>query len=133
MPVQADGAPASSVDRRTWAPYGRMRAASIKGRLGFVLGAGIGCIDLDHCLADGVVAPWAQAVLDATPDTYVEVSPSGDGLHVWGLLPERPGRVVRDGRCIEAYSVGRYMTVTGKRWGSSPLRLVDLSVVAAGL
>lgn len=133
MPVQVNGMPASSVDRRTWASYEDVRAASADGRLGFVLGVGVGCIDLDHCLVDGVVASWAQAVLDATRGTYVEVSPSGDGLHVWGMLPERPGRVVRDGRCIESYSVARYMTVTGKRWRSSPSRLVDLSVVAAGL
>lgn len=132
MPVQVDGRAASSTNPITWA---RHTAASQGGekRLGFVLGDGVGCIDLDHCLRGGEVADWAQAVLDAAPNTYIEVSPSGDGLHVWGLLPEGPGRVLRGGRNVEVYSVGRYMTVTGKRWGSCPTRLSDLSDMVASL
>ena len=80
------------------------------------------CIDIDHCLVDGVPDARAREVLDRCPGAYVEVSPSGDGLHVWGLAPERPGR--RTGR-FEVYSVGRFVTVTGRVF--RPGRLVDLS------
>jgi len=76
-----------------------------------VLGGGIACLDLDHCLTDGRPDQRALDVLARVPGAYVEVSPSGDGLHVWGTAPERPGRR-RDG--VEAYSVGRYITVTGR-------------------
>ena len=52
---------------------------------GFVLnGDGIVCIDLDHCLTGRVLEPWAADILAACPGTYIEVSPSGDGLHIWG-------------------------------------------------
>jgi primase-polymerase (primpol)-like protein len=133
MPVTVEGRPASSVDCRTWTSYEVARSASVDGRLGFVLGAGVGCLDLDHALVGGVPVPWAERILDSLPGTYVEVSPSGDGLHVWGLLRTGPGRVVRDGRAVEIYSVARYMTVTGRRWGRFPLVLADLSGVVAGL
>lgn len=96
--------------------------------LGFVLGDGIGCIDLDHCIIDGRLTAWAIEILDSLPTTYTEVSPSGAGLHVWGLIPERPGRKVRrDGHSVETYSTGRYITVTGNRWGTCPNTLADLS------
>lgn len=107
VPLQVDGRAASSTDPATWTSYARVRSHQRKG---FVLGDGIACLDLDHCLVDGRPTAAAQAILDRVPDAYVEVSPSGDGLHVWGRAPERPGRR-RDG--FEVYSVGRYMTVTG--------------------
>ncbi len=132
MPVQVDGRAASSTNPVTWARHAAVTRGGER-RVGFVLGDGVGCIDLDHCLAGESVAPWAQAVLDAAPATFMEISPSGDGLHVWGLLPEGPGRVLRDGRNVEVYSVGRYMTVTGKRWGRSPARLADLTGLVSSL
>lgn len=131
MPVRLDGRAASSTDPATWMPHCRVKSTG--PRIGFVLGDGVGCIDLDHCLDDGRVADWARAILDQVPPTYMEVSPSGDGLHVWGLLPEGAGRVVRDGRNVEVYSSGRFMTVTGRRWGLSPSRLADLTEVVANL
>ena len=124
MPVQADGSAASSTDSGTWAPYRSVRGAA---RLGFVLGEGIGCIDLDHCLIDGKPTTAAAAFLARMPKTYIEVSPSGDGLHVWGLMPEGPGsRRTVGGLNVETYSVGRYITVTGKPFEGSVPRLADL-------
>jgi primase-polymerase (primpol)-like protein len=118
----------------TWARYGPAKRSATGDGLGFVLGDGVGCIDLDHCLNGDRVAPWAQAILDRSPSTYVEISMSGDGLHIFGLLPEGRGRVIRDGRAsIEFYSTGRYIAVTGNRWGSSPSSLADLSEVVATL
>ena len=34
---------------------------------------------------------------------------------------------------VEVYSVGRYMTVTGERWGKSPLVLADLEGLVSKL
>lgn len=126
MPIQIDGRAASSTNPDTWASFVEVKAAS--GRLGFVLGGGVGCIDLDHALVGGVLSAPARRILDAVGPTWVEVSPSGDGLHVWGRLPEAPGRVMTiDEQAVEVYSVGRYMTVTGVRFEDSPLVLADLS------
>ncbi len=71
-----------------------------------------------------MVAAWAQAVVDANPGTYIEISRSGEGLHIFGRLDEAAGRNFRDGeRAIEFYSTGRYIALTGNRFGSAPLRL----------
>lgn len=127
MPVQLNGRPASSTDPKTWVPYAKVAGEQRKG---FVLGEGIGCIDLDHCLIDGVLTPAAERFLASLPDTYIEISPSGDGLHVFGLIPEGRGRrQVIDGLFIETYSIGRYMTVTGNVFRGSTSKLADLSAL----
>jgi primase-polymerase (primpol)-like protein len=99
---------------------------------GFVLdGTGVVCIDLDHCLRKGRPVRWAREILDRCPATYVEVSPSGTGLHIWGLGTLARGRKYRRG--VEAYGTGRYIAVTAARFGDAPLSLADLSEVLASL
>ena len=133
MPLTLAGRNASSTNPDTWAEYAAARRSHVGVGMGFVLGEGIGCIDLDHCFEDGKLAGWAQEIVDACPETYMEVSPSGDGLHIFGLLAEGAGRKMRDGaRNVEFYSVGRYITVTGARFGGSS-RLADLSGVVASV
>lgn len=128
-PITIDGHSASSTNADTWSTHTAATAATKGEGIGYVLGAGIGCIDLDHCITDGTVAAWAQAVVDANPGTYIEVSRSGEGLHIFGRLDEGPGRNYRDGdRAIEVYSTGRYIALTGNRHGSAPLRLAALRV-----
>lgn len=128
-PITIAGRSASSTNATTWSSF-EDAAASTKGEgVGFVLGDGIGCIDLDHCLVDGAAAGWALEVLEANPGTYVEISRSGEGLHIFGRLNEGPGRNFRDGeRAVEVYSTGRYIALTGNRFGSAPLRLAALRV-----
>lgn len=107
---------ASSTNPDTWGTHAEARCK--KRRIGFVLGAGIGCIDLDHALsANGTLTPGAQALVDYYPDNWVEISPSGDGLHIWGTAPEVNGlRRTWRGQSIEFYTQGRYITVTGNTW-----------------
>lgn len=132
-PVMVNGRSASSTNPRTWAPY----AAAVKSKagdgIGFMLGAGIGAIDLDRCIVDGRLEPWAQDIVDRCPPTYVEVSPSGTGLHIFGHLDGAPGRGQRGGDRIEVYSRQRFMTVTGNRWEGSVNSLADLRDVVASL
>lgn len=128
IPLTVTGAPASSTDPATWSPLADARRSTAGEGIGFVLGAGIGCIDLDHCIVDGELTDWAQAVLAANPATFVEVSRSGEGLHIFGLLEEAPGRKIRDGRNIEWYSAGRYIALTGNRYMNAPSSLAPLVV-----
>lgn len=133
-PITVTGRPASSTNSDTWASFTAADKAAVGVGLGFVLGEGIGCIDLDHCFVDGELAGWAQEIVDRCPATFMEVSQSGDGLHIFGLLPEGGGRNMRDGvRSVEFYSTGRYIAVTGNRFGGSPSSLADLSGVVASV
>ncbi|WJZ00501.1 hypothetical protein CHAN_09485 [Corynebacterium hansenii] len=119
-----DGRPASSINPRTWAEFADVQSGAGDG-FGVMLGGGVGCIDLDGALDDRgrVVSAVARAVLEANPGAWVEVSVSGRGLHVFGLLREGPG-VRRDG--LEVYSRGRFIRVTGRVF--RPGRLVPLVI-----
>ena len=129
-PIQANGSPASSTDERTWTSYDCARSSDAGDGLGFALGDGIACIDLDHCLVDGVLADWAKPIVRACRGTYMEISPSGDGLHIFGYAHVGTGRR-RNG--IEVYDRDRYMTVTMRRYKRAPLVLRDLSDVVAAI
>jgi hypothetical protein len=95
--------------------------------------------DFDHCNAKmkEIQALWLEL-----GQPFIEVSPSNNGLHVWGLTrsPLRGGNA-GDGR--ELYSGGRFMTMTGigargtfhecsglstleKRWFPAPTAAVNL-------
>lgn len=114
VPLQLTGDNASSTNANTWSSYQDASASTLGLGLGFVLGDGIGCIDLDHCLVAGRPTAEARAFLRDYPGHYIEVSPSGDGLHVWGLQKEQGGRRQSiGGLSVERYSVGRYITMTG--------------------
>lgn len=134
--MTTDGEPASSTDPSTWSTYADARRSTVGTGLGCVLtGDGVVCIDLDHCLdADGRPAPWVADILARTPATWVEVSPSGDGLHIWGRADVADGRRLRaDGRHIEIYGSGRYITVTGRRYEDAPNELADMGALIASL
>ncbi|MFE0326345.1 bifunctional DNA primase/polymerase [Streptomyces sp. NPDC058960] len=139
VPLTTDGMSASSTDPRTWSAHKDAAASTAGVGLGFVLSDvdDIVCIDLDHCLnpLTGRLAPWAAAIIRDAGATYVEVSPSGDGLHIWGRADVRQGRRIRrpDGTAVEIYGTGRYIAMTGRRHGSSPSILADLSAVVSKL
>ena len=107
---------ASVTDPNTWASYAKANANHKP--LGYVLGGGIGCIDLDHCInPDGTLAPAAQEIVDYYPENWIEISPSGTGLHIWGTAVEQKGfkRTWR-GQNVEFYSQGRYITITKRTY-----------------
>lgn len=119
VPLRLNGRNASSTDPSTWTTYDRAADSNVGAGLGFVLnGDGIVCLDLDHCFERGALAPWAQRLVDKLPPTFIERSPSGDGLHIWGRanLPFAGRRVQIDGGTVEIYSSARYLTMTGDAW-----------------
>lgn len=127
VPVRADmKGNASSTDPKTWSTFQlalqRVRSGWLKdGGIGIVLGHGLAGIDLDNVrdAVTGSMLPWAQALVDMMKraGAYVEVSPSGKGVH--GLLwlqrePDWRHNVPHpEGGSIECYWSGRYFTVTG--------------------
>ena len=114
-PLTTLGTRARSNDPGSWASYAEAKASKVGVGLGFVTGDGIGCIDLDHCLIDGEPTPEAAAFLEDYPGHHIEISPGGDGLHIWGTGDPAPGsRRVIDGLSVERYSVGQYVTITGR-------------------
>lgn len=132
-PITTAGRPASVTDPATWDTLDAALASPAGDGIGIVLGAGIGCLDLDHAIDDdGRLRPWARAIIDRCPPTYIEISMSGRGLHVFGLLPEAPGRARHD-LGVEIYSRQRYIAVTGNRLEDAPLALADIRGVAATL
>lgn len=135
VPLTTRSRPASSTDPATWCSYDDARRSTAGAGLGFVLnGDGIVCIDLDHCLSGGVVAAWAQEILDKLPPTYVEISPSGDGLHVFGVADFTGGRKVRVGdHAVEVYADRRYIAITGQIFGDMPKTLGNISEAVASL
>ena len=70
-------------------------------------------IDLDGCRdpESGEVVPWAQKIIADAAEGYVEVSPSGAGVHI--IVEGR----VRDGGMkrgpVEMYGRDRFFTITG--------------------
>lgn len=132
-PLTVMGWSASSTRSRTWDSFEAVRASTVGDGFGFMLGGGIGCIDLDHCIEGGVLLPWARDILDRCPQTFVEVSQSGTGLHIFGFLAEGPGRGQRDGDGVEFYSTGRFIAVTGNPFAGSVPCLADLSEVVSTL
>ena len=114
VPLKINGHPASSTDPNTWSSHREAVASRAGIGLGYVLGDGIGCIDLDHCLIDGKPNDTATAYLETYTRHYIEISPSGDGLHIWGTAePDHGTKRQIDGLNIERYSTGRYITITG--------------------
>ncbi|WP_030558729.1 DNA primase [Streptomyces aureocirculatus] len=139
VPLTTVGMVASSTDPRTWSTYKDAAASAVGVGLGFVLSDedDVVCLDLDQCLNPliGRLAPWAAAIVRDAGAAYVEVSPSGDGLRIWGRATVRQGRKLRrpDGTAVEIYGTGRYIAMTGRRHGSSPSILADVSTLVSSL
>lgn len=74
-------------------------------------------IDLDDCIRGGEAAPWAAEIL-ALAETYAEVTPSGNGLRLFGR--GTPPTVKADAVGVEIYTGGRYVTVTGNHVPGTP-------------
>ena len=129
IPLQVSGRNASSTAPQTWSSYAAASSSSVGAGLGFVLnGDGIVCVDLDHCLVESsVVAGWARQIVGQIPGTFVEISPSGDGLHIWGRSSFAGGRrFTVDGGAVEIYADARYLTMTGRKYEGSTDVLADL-------
>jgi primase-polymerase (primpol)-like protein len=83
---------ASSTDPDTWAEFEEAVAAVETRRadgITYVLTESdpFAAIDIDHCRDVNTcsIDGWAQNFLDVGRNNYSEVTPSGEGLRIWGL------------------------------------------------
>jgi primase-polymerase (primpol)-like protein len=138
VPLTVAGTAASSTDPRTWSTHTDAAASTVGVGLGFVLSDedDIVCVDLDHALTpDGAPKGWAAEILRDAGATFTEVSPSGDGLHIFGYADVRQGRRIRrqGGYAVEVYGTGRYVTITGRRFNGAPATLAEISALVERL
>lgn len=114
---------ASTTNSRAWTSYENALQGLKSGKyggLGFVLDKDITFIDLDHCKSNnGVLTPLAENIIDNFKDTFIEVSQSGNGLHIFVLGTVKKAVKTKE---IELYSTGRYAALTG-----NAVNPVDLS------
>ncbi len=110
----------------TWAAFSEAVGAVQAGRyegIGFEFAGdgGIVGVDFDHCIQGGALDAWAADWVRRF-DSYTEVSPSGEGLHILckGILPANIKRPR-----AEMYDRARYFTFTGKAWDGAPKPIRD--------
>lgn len=122
VPMTVSGTYASSTNPGTWGCWAEVRRSKVGCGVGWVLGDGIGCVDLDDCITeDGCLKSWAADELDRWRDPlFVEVSQSGRGLHIFVRIPTGKGSVchVEGGGTIEVYppDSGRFIALTGNKF-----------------
>jgi primase-polymerase (primpol)-like protein len=84
---------ARSNDPTTWGTYEEaitaVRAGDADGIGYMLLDSNVGAIDLDHCVdreAGAKLDPWAQDLHEEASDAYQEVTVSGGGLRIIGIV-----------------------------------------------
>ena len=105
--------------------YYRCHTDDIDG-VGYVFteGNGVVGIDIDHCVEDGeIISDEIHDLVDRC-GSYVELSPSGTGIHMYvkGKWKETGGRKnnkIGADMAIEVYPSKRYFTVTGNAFGKA--------------
>lgn len=117
VPYTPTGRRAKSNDPATWAAFDECRAAHERGcfdGIGFQLdGSGIVGVDIDH--AKDAAGNWNTAATDITERlaSYAEISPSGEGVHVF-VKAVKPGSKSKNAAAgVEMYDTKRFFTVTG--------------------
>lgn len=117
MPINpVTGKGAMSNNPNTWSDYRTSFESYEKYGYMFTKDDGFVGVDVDHCYnpETGEFNEVAKAIIAKKP-TYVEFSPSGDGVHLYfkGAKPSGSSKNSETG--VEMYESGRYFTVTGKQ------------------
>lgn len=125
------GRKASSTNAQTWGTLEEAESACqqyLYNGVGFVFTAddGLVGVDIDHCrdVQSGDLNEVAAAIL-ARAQTYTEISPSGEGLHLFfhGTMPGAGNKNTKNG--VEMYGHSRYFTMTGNAFPGCPDTIAD--------
>lgn len=121
IPYSVNGRAASPTDKKTWSTHAEVLAYDPE-HIGIVFTPDrdmLG-IDIDRCVNEGVIDHKDKAAireLIKRANTYTELSPSGNGLHLYFALSEPVTLEANRHESFEAYTEGRYFTVTGVSFG----------------
>jgi P4 family phage/plasmid primase-like protien len=133
MPLQTTGKSASSTNPATWTDFISAEQAYNTDKfdgIGFVFNEddNLVGIDLDDCFNDGFINAAMQQ-LASQVDGYMEISPSGTGVKIF--TRSEPFAAHADHSIgFEAYSKGRFFTVTGQHIsGTIPADAQDLTSI----
>ncbi len=133
-----DGSPADVGNPDTWGTFEEAlefcRESRRASGIGFVFTKQdpfIG-IDLDKC-RDPETGLWAPQIQDivARIESYTEVSPSGNGLHI--IARGNLQGASKRGQGLEIYDKSRFFTMTGNRFQSAPPDIIERSEEICGL
>lgn len=120
LPVSADAGHACSVTSpANWRSFDEVSAAVAGGRadgVGFVFTESdpFWFLDIDNCRTpDGQWSDLALSLIRALPGAAVEVSQSGNGLHVIGTGTPPPHSCKNTALGLEFYHAGRFVALTG--------------------
>ena len=122
---------ADSVNPATWTTFDKARVfVKEKGytTVAYALDRkdGICCIDLDGCLDDdGNYSALANQVMRKCGKTYMELSVSGKGLHIFGKTKGMDVRSFSKDGDMEFYQEGRFISMTGDGASYSALESFD--------
>ena len=118
---------AQSDNPETWCKFEIALEYAVKNKLngiGFMLKPPFIGVDIDHCVDEqGNLSPLAQEIVEKL-NTYVEISPSGTGLHLFckGELPPKDRKNSDLG--LEIYTEGRFLTFTANKL---PVAIVEVA------
>jgi len=116
---------ASATNPTSWGTLAQVLACAEQynySGVGFVFTQECGIIglDIDNCLDErSTPNDVATDIIAHTPPTYIEITPSDRGLHLFlkGAIPAGGNRNSAHG--VEIYSKARYFTMTGKKYQGS--------------
>lgn len=113
------GKPTGVNDPSSWTDVQTAAAAAQRWGAGHGIGfcfteaAGFWFVDLDSCYAAGAWSPLAQQVCSISAGACVEVSSSGNGLHVFGRGPVPAHASKNAEHHAELYHTDRFVAVSG--------------------
>lgn len=125
IPYHPKGKMASSTDEKTWVDYETAAKAANTDEfngLGIIFTPSMTLlgIDLDHCVTNEKITHALKEPIEkfiAAADTYCELSPSKEGLHLFLQIDEPLELESNKKAPFELYTKGRYFTVTNKPFG----------------
>lgn len=129
LPISIDGKTASTSNPQTWSTYEEVIKISDDIGIVFPQDKTLLGIDIDHCLeGNEVVHEEKDKIIKfiKEAETYTEISPSGKGLHIYFMLLDSLELIANKKGCFEAYTSGRYFTVTNNPYNEElPVRRIS--------
>jgi len=125
------GAWINAHDPKNWLTFEEAIKYSKELKLGigfdFTKDLGYVFIDMDHVYKNGIIEDPRIKSITENADTFIEISPSGEGLHLFFKCPKFDfGSTKIEGLPIEVYDKARFTTFTGMPFGElKPIREIE--------